>query len=104
MNDELKAQGRAFDEFAQEVESTRDRMHNAVAVMNKMLKNKDRGKFCIIIFLTIVLFILMCAAPQPGSTTPSVRRLCNSNPNLLSSSLKAVAARQVCGLLVRRRP
>ncbi|KAL1520273.1 hypothetical protein AB1Y20_023741 [Prymnesium parvum] len=61
MNEELKAQGRAFDEFTQEVESTRERMRSAVGVMNKMMKNKDRGKFCVIIFLTVVLFILMYA-------------------------------------------
>lgn len=80
MNDELRAQGRAFDEFTQEVESTRDRMHTAVVAMNKMIKSKDRGKFCIIIFLTIVLFILLYAkrrkAVCPCSTALASSRVC----------------------------
>ena len=59
MNEELKAQGRAFDEFTAEVDAVRDRMHAAVAVMNKMMKNKDRGKFCAIIVLTLILFLLI---------------------------------------------
>lgn len=59
MNEELKAQGRAFDEFAQEVEDTRSRMKAAVGVMNKMMKSKDNGKFCAILVLTLVLFALM---------------------------------------------
>ena len=43
----------------QEVDDTHGKMNAALGVMNKMLKSKDRGKFCTIIVLTIVLFVLI---------------------------------------------
>ena len=34
-------------------------MSAAMSIMTKMLKNKDNGKFCIILILTITLGLLM---------------------------------------------
>mmetsp|Transcript_8560 Transcript_8560/g.14445 ORF Transcript_8560/g.14445 Transcript_8560/m.14445 type:complete len:256 (-) Transcript_8560:355-1122(-) len=59
INEELRAQGRALDEFTQEVDETHGRMAAALNVMQKMLKSKDRGKFCAIIVLTILLAVLL---------------------------------------------
>lgn len=59
INEELRAQGKALDEFTQEVDETHGKMNAALTVMNKMLKSKDRGKFCAIIVLTLVLFVLI---------------------------------------------
>lgn len=58
MNDELRAQGKAFDQFTQEVDETRDKMRFAVNAMNKMMRKKDNGKLCTIFILSIVLFLL----------------------------------------------
>uniref|UniRef100_A0A7S4EYQ5 t-SNARE coiled-coil homology domain-containing protein n=1 Tax=Chrysotila carterae TaxID=13221 RepID=A0A7S4EYQ5_CHRCT len=59
INEELRAQGRALDEFTAEVDETQGRMRGAMQVMNKMLKNKENGKFCAILVLSIILIILL---------------------------------------------
>jgi len=61
MNEEMKAQGRELDEFTSEVESASDRMTAATATMKKMLKKNDRGKFCAILVLSLVLILLIYA-------------------------------------------
>ena len=43
----------------QEVDDTHGRMSAAMNVMKKMLANKDRGKLCIILMLTVTLGVLM---------------------------------------------
>jgi len=55
IKEELIAQGKALDELTEDVDTTQGKMAQATAVMNKMLKSKDGGKFCFIIFLTVVL-------------------------------------------------
>ena len=59
INTELKAQGTALDELNADVDDTQTRMHTAMGVMKKMLKQKDRGKFCCILVLSVVLFVLV---------------------------------------------
>ena len=59
INEELKSQGRLLDAFTEDVDDTSGRMRQAMGVMNKMLKSKDRGKFCAILVLTLVLGVLM---------------------------------------------
>ena len=59
IKEELIAQGKALDELTEDVDTTQSKMAQATAVMNKMLKSKDGGKFCFIIFLTIVLGVLL---------------------------------------------
>jgi len=61
MNEEMKAQGRELDAFTNEVESASDRMTAATATMKKMLKKNDRGKFCAILVLSLVLILLLYA-------------------------------------------
>ena len=61
MGDELRAQGKELDAFNEEVTDAHGRMAQATDAMKKMLKKKDRGKFCAILFLTIVLIVLMYA-------------------------------------------
>mmetsp|Transcript_676 Transcript_676/g.2335 ORF Transcript_676/g.2335 Transcript_676/m.2335 type:complete len:81 (+) Transcript_676:532-774(+) len=46
---------------ARQVDDAGTQMRSAMVVMKKMLKNKDRGKFCAIFVLTIVLIILTMA-------------------------------------------
>jgi hypothetical protein len=55
----LKQQGAELDAFAEEVDDASGRMTAATALMKKMLKKKDSGKFCCIFILTIVFIILM---------------------------------------------
>ena len=45
----------------QEVDTISDKMHHATAVMKKMLKQKDRGKYCAILVLSLVLVLLFYA-------------------------------------------
>jgi len=59
IHEELISQGKALDEFTAEVDETQGRMRQAISVMQKMLKNKENGKFCAILVLSIVLIILM---------------------------------------------
>ena len=59
IHDELIAQGRALDEFTAEVDETQGRMRQAMTVMQKMLKNKENGKFCAILVLSVILIVLM---------------------------------------------
>ena len=61
INQELKQQGKDLDAFTGEVEDVSGKMHQATAVMKKMLKNKDRGKLCTILVLTIVFILLAYA-------------------------------------------
>ena len=52
---------RALDGLTEEVDSSRDKMKAATEVMKKMLKNKDRGKLCAILVLTLVFILLAYA-------------------------------------------
>jgi len=61
INEELKAQGKELDAFSSEVDDTSNKMTQATAVMKKMLKQKDRGKFCAILVLSLVLILLLYA-------------------------------------------
>lgn len=61
INSELRSQGQELDAFSSEVDDVSGKMTTATAVMKKMLKNKDRGKLCAILVLTIVLILLMYA-------------------------------------------
>lgn len=61
MNEELKAQGKELDALGSDVDETSNKMHQATAVMKKMLKQKDRGKFCAILVLSLVLILLLYA-------------------------------------------
>ncbi len=61
INEELRSQSRALDDFSGEVDESRDRMKVMNQVMNKMLKKKDRGKYCCILVLSIILIFLMYA-------------------------------------------
>ena len=48
-----------IDELTSEVDATGSRMQKMNAIMKKMTKNKDRGKFCAILVLSLVL-VLLC--------------------------------------------
>ena len=61
INQELRQQGKDLDAFGNEIDDVSGKMSHATAVMKKMLKNKDRGKLCAIVVLTIVLILLMYA-------------------------------------------
>jgi len=43
------------------VDDAGSQMRSAMVVMKKMLKSKDRGKFCAILVLSIVLILLTMA-------------------------------------------
>ena len=55
----LSLSSTALDELNADVDDTQTRMHTAMGVMKKMLKQKDRGKFCCILVLSVVLFVLV---------------------------------------------
>ena len=47
-----------MQELTEDVDSTSSKMKQAQQVMTKMLKSKDGGKLCMILFLTLVLGVL----------------------------------------------
>ena len=59
INEELKQQGSMIDELTADVDMTQGRMNAAMSVVKKMLKSNDRGKYCAILILTVVLVILV---------------------------------------------
>ena len=56
---ELRQQGHDLDAFHEEVDDASSKMADAMLLMKKMLKQKDRGKLCCIVILTIVLIVLI---------------------------------------------
>ena len=61
MNEDLRKQGQELEGVAEEIDEISFKLSAATAVMKKMLKNKDRGKFCAIIVLTLALVVLLYA-------------------------------------------
>ena len=60
MNDELSVQRRMMDELGSQVENASGAMASLKARMQLMAKSKDRGKFCAILLLSALLFMLVC--------------------------------------------
>ena len=61
INEELKTQGKELDALGGDMDQTSSKMKQAEDIMKKMLKQKDRGKFCAIFVLSIVLILLLYA-------------------------------------------
>jgi hypothetical protein len=60
MNDELKTQKRMLDHLEEQVDGAADAMASLKAKMKVMANSKDRGKFCAICALSLMLFGLTC--------------------------------------------
>ena len=75
INEELKSQGRLLDAFTEDVDDTSGRMRQAMGVMNKMLKSKDRGKFCAILVLTLVLGTMIHPISEASFIMKSAKRM-----------------------------
>ena len=58
MNDELREQKSMLRNLEEHVDGAADAMHQLKAKMKEMAKSKDRGKFCAICVLSLVLFAL----------------------------------------------
>jgi hypothetical protein len=61
INEELKTQGKELDALGGDMDQTSSKMKQAEDIMKKMLKQKDRGKFCAIFVLSVVLILLLYA-------------------------------------------
>jgi len=61
MSNEISTQKRMLSDLEAQVDVAADAMSSLKAKMQAMAKHKDRGKFCIILVLTIVLILLMYA-------------------------------------------
>ena len=59
IKDELVSQGRQLDELTDDVDKTSSKLKQAQNVMTKLPKTKDRGLFCCILILTLVLGFLV---------------------------------------------
>ena len=56
MNDEIKSQKYMLDDLEAQVDHASDAMTTLKAKMKAMSKSKDRGKFCAICVLSMMLF------------------------------------------------
>ena len=61
MNDELVTQKRMINDLESQVDTASDAMASLKDKMKERAKHKDRGKFCTIMVLTVVLILLMYA-------------------------------------------
>ena len=58
VNDELSSQNHLLEEMDVEVEKTDSRLKGLNTQLRKLANDSDRGKYCLIVFLLIVLAIL----------------------------------------------